>query len=87
MSMSMQSETSRTLQYPGDVEPSRAGAIEPWFAILLSALVPLLAALFVPPAWRPFLHVAGGLLCVAGLVLLIRHEMEIRQQRNVTDRQ
>ena len=83
--MSMHPETTRTLQYPGDVEPSREGAIEPWFAILLSALVPLLAALFVPPPWRTFLHAAGGLLCVAGLFLLIRHEMEIRRKRNVTD--
>ena len=84
--MSMHPETSRSLQYPGDVEPSREGAIEPWFAILLSALVPLLAALFVPPAWHSFLHATGAILCLVGLLLLVRHEIEIRQKRNVTER-
>ena len=83
--MSMNRETTPTLQHPDDVASPREGAIEPWFAILLSALVPLLAALFVPSSWRTLFHAAGGLLCVAGLFLLIRHEMENRRKRNVTD--
>ena len=61
-------------------------AVEPWFTILLSGLVPLAVGLVAPGAWRAPLHVLGAVLCAAGLVLLVRHEMKVRRRRNVTDR-
>jgi hypothetical protein len=87
MSMSMTSETTEAIRRPVPSSDDVAGrAIEPWFTILLSALAPLLGALFAPAAWRTPLHVLGGVLCVAGLVLLVRHEVAVRRQRNVTRR-
>ena len=50
-----------------------APAVERWFSVLLAGLVPLVAALFVPQEWRTPLHVAGGALCITGLVMLARH--------------
>lgn len=60
-------------------------AIEPWFVILLSALIPLLAGLFAPASWRTPLHLVGGGLCLVGLILLIRHERAVRRNSPVTD--
>ncbi len=85
--MSMNSETTRTNAYSDPSSRGTAGgAIEPWFSVLLFALVPLLGALFVPLAWKTPLHVLGGVLCAWGLLLLVRHEMAVRRQQNVTDR-
>jgi hypothetical protein len=87
MSMSMNTDTARAKGYSDTSSGDSAGrAIEPWFSVLLSALVPLLGALFVPMAWKTPLHVLGGAICALGLVLLVRHEMAIRRQHNVTDR-
>lgn len=84
--MSRNSESTNFVRHSTAVaSEGRSGAIEPWFAILLSALVPLMGALFLPAAWRTPLHLLGGILCVWGLVLLVRHEMIVRRQRNVTD--
>jgi hypothetical protein len=83
--MSMNSESTNTVRYPGPSSTDAPGrAIEPWFAILLSALVPLVGALFVPISFRLPMYVVGGALCIWGLVLLVRHELEVRRQRNVT---
>ena len=83
--MSMNTENTDAIRYSGSASGDAAGrAIEPWFTILLSALVPLLGALFMPASWRTPLHVLGGVLCVCGLVLLVRHELAVRRQRNVT---
>jgi len=83
--MSMNAETTKSIGQP---RPSSAtvpgGAIERWFSVLLSALVPLAGGLFAPDAWRAPLHALGGALCAAGLVMLVRHEMAVRRDRNVT---
>jgi len=84
--MSMKPESSESVRYPGPAAVDAPGrAIEPWFTILILALMPLVGALFVPAPWQYALHVLGGGLCVLGLVLLVRHEMTVRRQRNVTD--
>lgn len=83
--MSMNSENSEAMRFSSSSSGDAAGrAIEPWFIILLSSLVPLLGGLFVPDAWRAPLHVLGGVLCVVGLVLLVRHEIAVRRQQNET---
>jgi hypothetical protein len=80
--MSMNSETTEALGLrAGSSREARGGAIEPWFAILLSSLAPLLGGLFGPDAWRTPLHVLGGVLCAVGLVLLVRHEIAVREDR------
>jgi hypothetical protein len=86
MSMSMNSESGDSIRPPRRPAAAAAGsAVEPWFTVLISSLVPLVGALFVPPPWQFALDVLGGTLCVVGLVLLVRHEMALRQQQNVTD--
>lgn len=83
----MNSENTEALRYPASSSGDAVGrAIEPWFAILLSSLVPLLGGLFVPGAWRTPLRVLGGVLCVLGLVLMVKHEIAVRRQRNETER-
>jgi hypothetical protein len=83
--MSMNSRISEAVHYPGTSSAgAKGGTVEPWFAILLSSLVPLLLGLFAPDAWRAPLHVLGGVLCAVGLVLLVRHEIAVRRQRNET---
>ena len=84
--MSNDSSPTDAIVYPGpeSVRPS-GRAIEPWFMVLLSALIPLLGALFVPAGWKTALHVAGGVLCAWGLVLLVLHELEIRRDVDVTE--
>ena len=84
--MSMNSETRAVAYSDSSSAGTGGGAIEHWFSVLLSSLVPLLGALFVPLAWKTPLHVLGGVLCIWGLVLLVRHEMAVRRQHNVTDR-
>lgn len=85
--MSMNSESINAVRNSTAAAPERqGGAVEPWFAILVSALVPLTIGLVVPSGWRTPLHVLGGVMCAWGLVLLVRHEMIERRQRNVTDR-
>jgi hypothetical protein len=85
--MSNDSSPTDAIAYPGpeSVRPS-GRAIEPWFIILLSALIPLIGALFAPAGWKTALHVAGGALCAWGLVLLVLHELEIRRNGDVTER-
>jgi hypothetical protein len=81
----MNAETAESTRYSAPPSGDTPGkAVEPWFAILLSSLVPLLVGLFVPDVWRTALHVLGGALCALGLVLLVRHEIAVRGQRNVT---
>jgi hypothetical protein len=46
----------------------------------------LIGALFAPAEWKTALHVTGGALCAWGLVLLVRHEIEIRRNGDVTER-
>jgi hypothetical protein len=85
--MSIKPEERDSIRYHGpSAVDAPGGAIEPWFAILVSALVPLMAGLFAPGSWRTVLHVVGGVMCAWGLILLVRHEMTVRRQRNVTDR-
>lgn len=85
--MSTKPETTDAIRYAGPDSTDAPGrAIEPWFTILVSSLAPLMGAMFVPTPWNTVLHVVGGGMCVWGLVLLVRHEMDVRRQRNVTDR-
>jgi len=78
--MSIKKEGASSVRGPLQVPAERrGGAIEPWFALLLLSLVPLMGALFVPSPWRMTLHAIGGILCAVGLVLLIRHEMTVRR--------
>lgn len=84
--MSYKPETTDSVRYPGVTAVDAPGrAIEPWFTILVSSLVPLGGGLFVPAPWRAILQGIGALMCVVGLVLLVRHEMLVRRQRNVTE--
>jgi hypothetical protein len=85
--MSMKPENTDSIRYPAPAAvDAPGGAIEPWFTVLLLALVPLVGAMFVPAPWQVMLHVLGGMLCSLGLIMLVRHEMSVRRQRNVTDR-
>ena len=78
--MSINKEGASSVRGPLPVPAERrGGAIEPWFALLLSSLVPLMGAMFVPSPWRMILHAIGGTLCTVGLALLIRHEMRVRR--------
>lgn len=84
--MSNQPETTDAVRYPGSASTgARGGAIESWFMILVLSLAPLVGAMWVPTPWNTVLHVVGGATCAWGLVLLVRHEMNERRQRNVTD--
>lgn len=84
--MSYNPENTDTIRYQGPSAVARPErAIEPWFTILVSSLVPLGGGLFMPAPWRAILQGIGGVMCVAGLVLLVRHEMIERRQRNVTE--
>lgn len=84
--MSVNSDRTRTApsKVSSETEPS-ARAVEPWFLVLLSSLLPLVGALFAPPGWRTPLHVIGGALCGWGLILLVRHELADRRTSHVTD--
>jgi hypothetical protein len=85
--MSNDSSPTDAIAYPGPESVRRGDrAIEPWFTILLSALIPLIGALFAPAEWKTALHVTGGALCAWGLVLLVRHEIEIRRGGGLADR-
>ncbi len=85
--MSTNSTNTESVRYPSAPSGDAPGrAIEPWFTILLSGLVPLGVGLAAPGAWRTPLHVLGAVLCALGLVLLVRHEMDVRRQQNVTHR-
>ena len=48
--------------------------MEPWVKPLLAALVPAIAAFFVPHTIKLALFAVSGLLFVAGLVLMVRQE-------------
>jgi len=85
--MSMKPENTDSVRYPAPPAVNAPGrTVEPWFTILMLSLMPLVGALFVPAPWQMMLHVLGGLLCSLGLIMLVRHEMTVRRQRNVTDR-
>jgi len=49
-------------------------SVEPWFAVLFSSLVPLIVAVMLPEAWRVPFYVVGGVLCAAGIALLVKQE-------------
>lgn len=85
--MSMNSESADSIRQRRPAAAKAAvPAIEPWFTVLMSSLLPLVGALFVPTPWQFALHILGGTLCVVGLVLLVRHELAARRKRDVTDR-
>jgi hypothetical protein len=60
-----------------DVEAT-GRTIEPWFGILLGALVPLVLAVFLPEQWRIPFYVGGGAMCAGGLLLLVKQEVRGR---------
>ena len=85
--MSTKSGSTTIVRPPSGTEGDPASrAVERWFQVLLSSLLPLLAGLFAPDSWRGPLHVSGGALCVCGLILLVRHELAERRKSHVTDR-
>ena len=57
-----------------DEEFDRHPTIEPWLRTSCLALVPLILAFYLAEEWQPYLFVAGGLLLVAGAVMLVRQE-------------
>jgi hypothetical protein len=59
---------------PRDEEIDRHPSIEPWLRISFLALLPLVLAFYLAEEWQPYLFVAGGLLLVAGAVMLVRQE-------------
>jgi uncharacterized protein involved in response to NO len=57
-----------------DEEIDRHPSIEPWLRVSFVALLPLILAFYLAEEWQPYLFVAGGLLLVAGAVMLVRQE-------------
>jgi len=85
--MSINTENASVVGGRGQATTDRpGGAIEPWFGVLVSSLVPLLGGLVVPSPWSRALHVLGAILCLTGLAMLVRHEMAVRRNQDVTDR-
>ena len=65
------------------VESGRS--VEPWIAVLLASLLPLVAAVMLPESWRVPLYVVGGVLCAVGVALLLKQEVGRMQHRNPHD--
>ena len=65
------------------VESGRS--VEPWIAVLLASLLPLVAAVMLPESWRVPLYVVGGVLCAVGVALLLKQEIGRMQHRNPHD--
>jgi len=55
-------------------EMDRHPSIEPWLRVSFVALLPLILAFYLAEEWQMYLFVAGGLLLVAGAVMLVRQE-------------
>lgn len=62
-----------------------ARSIEPWIAVLLASMVPLVAAVMLPESWRLPLYVVGGVLCAIGIVLLFKQELARMEHRKPHD--
>ena len=62
-----------------------ARSIEPWIAVLLASLVPLVAAVMLPESWRVPLYIGGGILCAIGLALLLKQELGRMEHRKPHD--
>jgi hypothetical protein len=60
-----------------DDQPS----LEPWLRTSFIALLPLVAAFYLPDEWQTYLFVAGGLLLVASAVMLVRQERRKSAER------
>ena len=60
-----------------DDQPS----VEPWLRTSFIALLPLVAAFYLPDEWQAYLFVAGSLLLVAGAVMLVRQERRKSAER------
>jgi hypothetical protein len=69
--VSNSTETDNRASTNVDQESTR---IEPWLIVSFLALIPLALAFYLPSEWQPYLFVAGGLLGVAGGVMLVRQE-------------
>ena len=48
--------------------------MEPWLRVSFIALLPLVLAFYLAEEWQMYLFVAGGLLLLAGAVMLVRQE-------------
>ena len=59
---------------PRNEEADRHPSVEPWLRMSFIALLPLSLAFYLAEEWQPYLFVAGGLLLVAGAVMLVRQE-------------
>jgi len=57
-----------------DEEMDRHPSMEPWLRVSFIALLPLVLAFYLAEEWQIYLFVAGGLLLVAGTVMLVRQE-------------
>ena len=57
-----------------DEEMDRHPSMEPWLRVSFIALLPLVLAFYLAEEWQMYLFVAGGLLLVAGAVMLVRQE-------------
>ena len=57
-----------------DEEMDRHPSMEPWLRVSFIALLPLVLAFYLAEEWQMYLVVAGGLLLVAGAVMLVRQE-------------
>jgi mannose/fructose/N-acetylgalactosamine-specific phosphotransferase system component IIC len=69
-----------------EIEVVESGrSVEPWIAILLASLVPLVAAVMLPESWRVPLYVVGGVLCAVGIALLLKQEIGRMQHRSPHD--
>lgn len=73
-------ETARSRRVELAAAASDAAADLPWYrkerwlVVQLAALVPILGAMLVPPAYRVPLCILGGVLVAIGTVMMLRHE-------------
>jgi hypothetical protein len=69
-----------------EIEVVQGGrSVEPWIAVLITSLVPLVVAIMLPESWRVPLYVVGGGLCAIGIALLLKQELGRMKHRNPHD--
>ena len=56
--------------------PAGPPKTERWLIVVASSFIPVIAALFLPQGARIPLLVVGGVIFVAGFVLMLRHSRE-----------
>jgi L-asparagine transporter-like permease len=78
-STSASARTSATEDQPHDHHD--VPRFEAWLAVLVSGIVPMVIALFVPRTYFAILATISALLFVIGLAMLVASERRARQRR------